>query len=754
MRGESIGQAAAGTRATQDDPRAPADGRNGSNGSDDLLSVLAAVDDWVFVVGANGRILRASASAGGRLGLDPIEGVAFATLWAEAQREPLAAALTSLRDGARAERILLDVQSAPGVRIELRLTTGTFRGARAVFGIGRELGQIPGDVSFRRATTALSNSEQKYRALLSSSMFAIAINDERGRFVEINSAVERIVGWSAAEMIGKDPNELGLIPAHPQQAAIEVRDRRGPPRFELMEFKRRDGALRTAMHSTTRVELDSAPLAFTISFDITDYLRAQQALREQDRRFRALFDNLKDGMFFAAAEGRFYEVNQAACQQLGYTREELLQLTVAQVSAKPDFDFDEVERRFEGLSNMTYETEHRRKDGTLIPIELTVTRIEHGGESAIVGIARDLTARKRIQNELRDARDRLQATLQALPDLVFEFDSDGVVRDYFSSRRDLLTVPPEKFLGKQLREITSLDIATTLMVAIHEAIEKGLSAGTQYRVRSGRWFELTAARRSDTGLDQKPRVIAIARDITDRKLHEQELESKNDELMRFTYTVSHDLKSPLVTIKSFLGYLVADLAANALDKVSSDVVYIQNAANRMDQLLDDLLELSRIGRKLNPPERWSLRGLCNEACELVAGRIKDYGAEIILPERDVFLWGDHVRLLELLQNLFDNALKFSQSVRPVRVFVETTQCDAEWVVSVRDLGIGIDPLHQHKLFGLFEKLHAGEGTGIGLALVKRIVEVHAGRVWLQSDGEGHGTTVSFTLPNTEAEAVP
>jgi signal transduction histidine kinase len=172
----------------------------------------------------------------------------------------------------------------------------------------------------------------------------------------------------------------------------------------------------------------------------------------------------------------------------------------------------------------------------------------------------------------------------------------------------------------------------------------------------------------------------------------------------------------------------------------------------MDQLLDDLLELSRIGRKVNPPERLSLRGLCNEACDLIAGRIKNYAAEVVLPERDVFLWGDRVRLLEVLQNLLDNALKFSQSVQPVRVFVEIAQRQGEWIVSVRDRGIGVDPRHQHKLFGLFEKLHTGEGTGIGLALVKRIIEVHGGRVWLESAGDGHGTTVSFTLPNTEAEA--
>lgn len=737
MRGASIGHEAAARVDAADD---------------DLLALLAAVDDWVFVLGEDGRVLRASAIAQTRLGIDPASVTDFASLWRSDQGDALEAALAALRQGSRAERLLLELRTAAGVRIELRLTTGTFRHQPAVFGIGRELGRLPDDLIYRRASAALSDVEQKYRALVSSSTFAILISDERGRFLEVNAAFERIIGWSAADIVGKDANELGLIPPDVQRKTIEQLTIDGSPQFATLEFKRRDGASRIAMHCTTRVQLDGVPALFTVSFDITEYLRTQQELRDQDQQFRALFDNVQDGMFFAGPGGRFYEVNDAACRQLGYTREELLQLTVAEVSTKKAFDFSDFTKRFDAIANLTYETQHRRKDGSVMPVELTLTRIERGGQGVVVGIARDLTVRNQIQNELRDARDRLQATLQALPDLVFEFDSDGVIQDYFSSRLDLLTVPPDQFLGKKVSDLTTPDVTMILIAAVHEALEKGLSTGAQYRVKNGRWFEMTAARRAGAPSGQKPRVIAIARDITDRKLHEQQLERKNDELMRFTYTVSHDLKSPLVTIKSFIGYLVADLAGDNPDKVASDIAYIQKAADRMDELLDDLLKLSRVGRKVNPPERLSLRALCDEACELIAGRIKSTDAVVVLPERDVFLWGDRVRMLEVLQNLLDNALKFSQSHPPVRVLVEVAQCDGEWVVSVRDRGIGVDPRQQHKLFGLFEKLHAGEGTGIGLALVKRIIDVHGGRVWLESEGVGHGTTVSFTLPNIEPEA--
>jgi PAS domain S-box-containing protein len=745
MRGESIGRAAAGSSAELEGSRA-------DSTSDDFAALLAAVDDWVFVL-REMRIVRASAVACRKLGLESTDGLEFASLWCEQQQRELETTLAALRGkSGRSDRISLETRGTPRFRVDVRLTAGMFRGEPAVFAVGRELGQFPEDASFRSAQAVLSNVEQKYRSLFEHSQFSMAITDDQARFHEVNPAFERVFGWSKAEATGRSPNDLGLVPEDIQRQTIHEIELSGA-QLTTIGFTRRDGAPRMALHSSSRVVLDGVPLNFTVALDVTDYLAVQQELRDHDRQFRALFDNVNDGMFFAGKGGRFYEVNAAACEQLGYTREELLQLTVAQVSTRAGFNFDEFSKRFETVDHLSYETEHRRKDGSSMPVELTLTRMEWKGVPMVVGISRDLTQRNRIRNELREARDRLQATLRALPDLAFEFDANGVVQDYFDSRSDLLTMPPDEFLGRKIADVTEPEVGQIVLDAMRTALEKGQSSGARYFVK-GRWFEMTVARRNDLDPSQTPRVIAIARDITDRKLREEELERKNDELMRFTYTVSHDLKSPLVTIKSFLGYLLQDIDANDRERVRTDVGFIEKAADRMDELLDDLLELSRIGRKVSPPERLSLRQLCTEACELLAGRIKSCDAEVVPPARDVFLWGDRVRLREVLQNLLDNALKFSKSQQPVRVFVETApRGESEWIVSVRDRGIGIDPRYHHKLFGLFEKLHTGEGTGIGLALVKRIIEVHGGRVWLESEGEGRGTTVSFTLPNTEPEVV-
>jgi signal transduction histidine kinase len=230
---------------------------------------------------------------------------------------------------------------------------------------------------------------------------------------------------------------------------------------------------------------------------------------------------------------------------------------------------------------------------------------------------------------------------------------------------------------------------------------------------------------------------------------ERELRQRNDELSRFTYTVSHDLKSPLVTVLTFLGYLEQNLAKGDQAAVVKDLGFIAGAAQRMGRLLDELLELSRIGRKVNPSVAVTLQEIVADARAMVAGRIAERGATIEVTEPETTLHGDRARLLELFQNLLDNALKFAGPAPPrIEVGVERSE---EPVIFVRDHGVGIDPRHLPRLFGLFEKLDPeSEGTGIGLAVARRIVEVHGGRIWAESAGAGQGACFRFTLAGTKA----
>jgi signal transduction histidine kinase len=226
-----------------------------------------------------------------------------------------------------------------------------------------------------------------------------------------------------------------------------------------------------------------------------------------------------------------------------------------------------------------------------------------------------------------------------------------------------------------------------------------------------------------------------------------QLRAKNTELESFTYTVSHDLKAPLLTINGFLGFLEKDALAGDAERMKADISRITEATGKMHRLLTELLELSRIGRMMNLPEDVPFNNVVQDAINLVQGQLDAKSVRVTVAENLSVVRGDKARLVEVVQNLIDNAVKFmGDQPEP---HIEISQCDEEAgkpVFRVKDNGIGIDPSHHERIFGLFNKLDPQiEGTGIGLAIVKKIVEIHGGRIWVESETE-KGAAFYFTLP--------
>jgi signal transduction histidine kinase len=252
-------------------------------------------------------------------------------------------------------------------------------------------------------------------------------------------------------------------------------------------------------------------------------------------------------------------------------------------------------------------------------------------------------------------------------------------------------------------------------------------------------------------------LATIQQDMAERKRAEVErekliveLEAKNAELERFTYTVSHDLKSPLVTVSGFLGFLEQDATKGDMERLRGDMQHIRKATDTMQQLLNELLELSRIGRLINPSQTVAFEDIVQEALARVAGQITKRGVQIIIAADFPRVSGDRPRLIEVIQNLVENAIKFMGEQPEPQIDIGVQYQDQETMFFVADNGIGIDPRYHEKIFGLFERLDPTlDGTGIGLALVKRIIEVHDGRIWVASAGQGQGSTFYFTLPQAQ-----
>jgi len=230
---------------------------------------------------------------------------------------------------------------------------------------------------------------------------------------------------------------------------------------------------------------------------------------------------------------------------------------------------------------------------------------------------------------------------------------------------------------------------------------------------------------------------------------ENELNIRLAESERFAYTFSHELRTPLVTLKSFLGYLHHDIKEQNQMSIRDDLNRMENAVVKMSDLFDDLLELMKAGRKRNPLEKVMLKDIVDEALKLEEEAIKRQNVTIKTSGENISLIVDFPGMVEVFQNLINNAIKFMGSQPNPEIKIGAIKKGEETILYVKDNGIGIEPQYQHKIFDLFEKFHPEiAGTGTGLAIVKRIVEHHHGRIWVESEGKGSGTAFYFTVGHT------
>ena len=277
-----------------------------------------------------------------------------------------------------------------------------------------------------------------------------------------------------------------------------------------------------------------------------------------------------------------------------------------------------------------------------------------------------------------------------------------------------------------------------------------------------RWVRIYALPVLDEKSGSLAGIYGAVQDISARKAAEAErealileLEARNAELERFTYTVSHDLKSPLITIRGFLGHIEQSAVEGRIEAVRADMERVYRSTAKMHQLLDDLLELSRIGRLAKPPEEVAFEAIVKDALDRTHGRLTTQRVTVEVEAGLPTVCADRDRLVEVMQNLIDNAAKFMGDQPDPRIWIGARAHGADLAFFVRDNGLGIDARHRERVFNLFDKLDPkSAGTGVGLALVKRIVEVHGGRIWVESEGKGGGSTFLFTLGAPAEEARP
>ena len=359
---------------------------------------------------------------------------------------------------------------------------------------------------------------------------------------------------------------------------------------------------------------------------------------------------------------------------------------------------------------------------------------------------------ERLESEINE-RQRTEARLRSLventTDFILEIDRSGNIL--------FINKHPEQYIGRTIRDVLSLDQYQPATEAIEKVFQTSEPQAIELKAitpdGSINWDSVRLGP-IKTG-DEVTSLTVIMTGITKQKLAEQErenliaeLETKNTELTQFVYTVSHDLKSPLITISGFLGFLKEDARAGNIERLEQDIQRITDATIKMKRLLDELLELSRIGRFTNPLESVPFDEVVQESLELVKGQLNDGKIEVKVGDAFPLVQCDRIRLVQVMQNLIDNAAKFMGEQETPVIEIGFYKNKDQNIFFVRDNGIGIEPEYHDKIFNLFDKLDPrSDGTGIGLSLVKRIINVHGGEIWVESKGKRTGTTFMFTLSN-------
>jgi PAS domain S-box-containing protein len=601
----------------------------------------------------------------------------------------------------------------------------------------------------------------------------IAINS-LGRIVFWNKEAQRVTGYSPEELVGNPHGLEKLLPDPSYRNAVmavwssPLTTSNGVSGVRDLEFSVacKDGSERTISWSSIAQQVKVPGWQnWGIALDVTDRRAAEERVRQSEEKYRLLFENSPQPMWvYDNATLRFLAVNGAAVQEYGYSRDEFLAMSIKDI--RPPEDIEALVRATAqpAVRLVSGPWRHRKKTGQVVDVEVSSHQVPFIAKDARLVIVTDVTERIKSLAALRESRALLEQA-QAVAHLGSWFSEPGSTGRVIWSRETcrIYGMPD----NQDNFSISADDFFARVYHADREAVqEAALKAfdgmapfSIDHRITRPdgtiRWIhEQAEIERNPSG--EPVRMLGVVQDITDRKLVEyemaqraQELARSNAELERFAYVASHDLQEPLRMVTSFT-QLLAQRYKGRLDADADEFIgYAVEGATRMQRLIEDLLAYSRVGSAQRRPGRIKADAALNRAVANLRAAIQDSEAQVTaepLPE----VTADEAQLSMVFQNLVGNAIKFRSGPGP-KIQVRSERQPGFWQFAVQDNGIGIDEKHRERIFTMFQRLHPRSvypGNGIGLAICKRIVEGHGGRIWVES-APGQGSTFYFTLPEEQ-----
>ncbi|WP_225334573.1 PAS domain-containing sensor histidine kinase [Halomicrobium urmianum] len=492
--------------------------------------------------------------------------------------------------------------------------------------------------------------------------------------------------------------------------------------------------------------------------DVTERIERERELI----RYETIVETINDGIYVKDDDGRFTMVNDAYAELTGYDREELLGEHASLVVDEDAIDQSRAIRAAadgEDELNPSMEASILRADGSTVPAEGTLsTYTTDEGDRKQVGVVRDISERKERERRLEESERRYRTLAENFPNgAVVVYDQD---LRFTLAKGSVLggTLPTaERLEGARMPDVVPDDTVADLEPVFRAAVEDGETGRTTTEFGGRNWRVWATPLRDADG--EIFAGMGLAQDITEQVERERrlqtlvdQLEESNERLEQFAYAASHDLQEPLRMVSSYL-QLIERRYADAFDEDGREfLTFAVDGADRMREMIEGLLKYSRVDTRGDPLERVDLDDVVADVRADLQFKIEESGAEIdagSLPAVE----GDADQLRQLFQNLIDNAIEYSGDAPP-SVEISAERDVDRWRIAVSDDGIGIDPAETDRIFEVFERLHTADehdGTGIGLALCKRIVERHGGDLWVESE-PGEGSTFALTLPAVDAAA--
>jgi two-component system, sensor histidine kinase and response regulator len=770
-------------------------------------SVITAMQEGVVLLGADGRIRTCNASAERILGLsaEEIRGrTTFDPGWQTIHEDGSAfpaemhPVTLTLRTGQPCSSVVMGMRRPTGELIWISINSQALLRDREAtpYAVVASFS----DITERKKTEeALRDSEHRWRRLTEALPQLVWTATPDGKLSYggvqtekfIGRPVSELLGWAWLEMLHPDDRERTQ---QAWQAAVE-----GQSEYEIEHrFRRFDGAYRWFKTRGVAMRDNEGNICKWLGTctDITTDKENEEALRASEQRFRTFVDHAADAFFLhEAGTVRVLDVNRRACESLGYTRDELLGMTPADFD--PDYSparRERVHRELDAGKAAVFESRHRRKDGTIFPVEVKAQEFREGGQRFLVSLARDITDRKRAEEALRESEERFRGTFQNAAVGIAHSDLDGRYLRVNEKLCDILGYTRDELLSRKFQDLTfpdDLNVDLEQIALLLRGELPSYSRDKRYVRKDGSiaWVAVSVSLQRDaTG--RPLYTIAVLRDIAHRKLLETELrqardlaEAANHAKDEFLANVSHEIRTPMNAI---FGMTELALDSELTDDQRQCLKTVKSAADNLLGIINDILDFAKIeaGKLELAPADFSLRSAIGDTMRALAVRAHVKGLELIYhvqPEVPDALVGDAGRLRQVLLNLVSNALKFTERGEVVvRVQCEMGPlgpinpagplCPVSDLPAVRlrfevhDTGIGIPKNKQMSIFRAFEQEDTSTtrkygGTGLGLTIASRLVALMGGEIKVDS-APGRGSNFTFTAcfglqPNpSESAAAP